>query len=166
MASTEPPVRVTGSRSAPPVAPEASPDDLETGYAGTPRWAVWAAVVVGTGFLLGAVVNAAVTLVAPGAYVDLGDWLGAPGPLDRAWDATVGMHPRVWVPAIGVAYELVVAILCLSRGRRRRALGLAGGAAFHAGLAALGLWLWALPVAAVLAWAAVVAWRAPTDTPS
>ncbi len=164
--ASEPPTRATPSSSAPPTAPAASPDELTDGHAGTPRWAVWAAVVVGTAFLLGAIVNAAVTLVAPGAYVDLGDWFGAPGPLDRAWDATVGMHPRAWVPILGVGYELVVAVLCLSRGRRRRALGLAGGAAFHLGLAALGLWLWALPVTLLLGFAAVVAWREPTSNPT
>ncbi len=164
--ASDPHAPTTRAPAAPPTAPEASADELTDGYAGTPRWAVWVAVVVGIGFLLGAVVNAAVTLVAPGAYVDLGDWLGAPGPMDRAWDATVGMHPRLWVPVIGVAYELAVAVLCLSRGRRRRAVGLAGGALFHAGLAALGLWFWALPVAALLTWAAVVAWRAPPTTRS
>lgn len=143
---------------APPV-PEHVPESSDV-----PLWTIIAAVVVGTFFIIGSLVNAAVTLVAPGAYADLGDWLGAPGPLDSLWHATMGDHPRVWVPIVGVAFELVAGLLCLSRRRRRRAVGLAGATVFHAGLLAMGLWEWAIPMTALLAWATVLTWRAPAST--
>ena len=125
----------------------------------TPRWAVGVAIGAGVMFLIGSLVNAAVTLVAPGAYADLDEWMASPEPLARLWDATMGANPRLWVPLVGVGFELGVGLLCLTRERRSRALGLAGGAAFHAGLLAMGLVLWALPLLVLFGWAALVTWR-------
>lgn len=134
--------------------PELPPDTR------TPHWAVGVAIGAGAMFVIGAIVNAAVTLVAPGAYGDLDDWAASPEPMARLWDATMGANPRLWVPVVGVGYELLVGLLCLTRERRRRALGLAGATAFHVGLLAMGLWVWALPMVVVLGWAALVTWRA------
>lgn len=156
-----PPLPETSARASAPTAdpvPDLAPD------ARTPRWAVGVAIAAGVMFLLGALVNAAVTLVAPGAYADLDAWMGSPDPLARLWDATMGANPRLWVPVVGVGFETLVGLLCLTRERRRRALGLAGGAAFHAGLLAMGLWLWALPLLVLLGGAALVTWRARART--
>lgn len=152
--------------SAPPVPTPARVTDLRVDRR-TPRWAVGIAVGAGLLFVLGALVNAAVTLVAPGAYADLDEWLATPEPLAALWDATLGGNPRVWVPVVGVGFELCVGVLCLTRDRRRRALGLAGGAAFHAGLLAMGAWLWALPLLVLLTWAALETWwaREPQGSP-
>ena len=131
----------------------------------TPRWAVVAAVVAGAMFVIGALVNAAVTLVAPGAYADLDEWLGSPGFAASIWDATLGSNPRVWVPLVGVGFELAIGLLCLTRERRRRALGLTGATVFHVALLVMGLWFWALPWALIFGGAAWATWRVARRTP-
>jgi hypothetical protein len=65
----------------------------------------------------------------------------------------MGAHPLLWVPVVGVGYELMVGLLPLSSRPSRRLAGLIGIAAFHIGLLAMGLWAWALPMLAVLGWA-------------
>ena len=128
---------------------------------GVPHWTVVVAIAVGALFVLSALTNAAVTVVAPGAYAALGDWSGAPEPLNRLWHAALGDHARAWLPVLGVVFEALVGLLCLARERRRRALGLSGATAFHVVLLAMGMWPVALPMVAVLGWAAVTTWRAP-----
>lgn len=145
---------------APPVAPP-----LRGHHAGhtddAPHWTGIVALIAGALYVLGALINAAVTVVSPGAYAALGDWWGAPEPLNRLWQAALGDHARLWLPLVGVVLQLLLGLLCLSRDRRRRALGLSGAAAFHAGLLAMGMWAWALPMLALLGRAAVLTWRAP-----
>lgn len=115
-----------------------------------PRW-VRMVTRAGAGtFITGSALNLVLTAVAPQSFADLGTWMGGPQPLQELWAATMGAHPRVWAPVVGVGYELAVGLLALSTSRRRRLAGLIGMAAFHVGLLAMGLWLWALPVLAIL----------------
>lgn len=125
-----------------------------------PRWARVVALVSGATFVAGAAVNLTLTAVRPELFGDLGPWMGGPEPLQRLWASTMGAHPRVWGPLVGVAYELGVGILALSSHPRRRVAGLAGIAAFHVGLLGMGLWAWALPVLGVLVPTIVVTLRA------
>ena len=86
---------------------------------------------------------------------------GGPEPLARLWAATLGEHPRIWVPIVGVAYEAAIGLLALSDGRRHRLAGMTGIAAFHVGLLVMGGWSWALPVLAIVVPAIVLTARAP-----
>ena len=86
---------------------------------------------------------------------------GGPEPLARLWAATLGEHPRIWVPIVGVAYEAAIGLLALSRSRRHRLAGMTGIAAFHVGLLVMGGWSWALPVLAIVVPAIVLTARAP-----
>lgn len=87
--------------------------------------------------------------------------MGSAEPLGRLWAATLGEHPRVWVPIVGIAYEAAVGALALSRSRRHRVAGLTGIAAFHVGLLVMGLWSCALPVLAIVVPATVLTARSP-----
>ena len=126
-----------------------------------PRWARWVAQTGGVVFLAGAAINVTVVALAPQKYADLGTWMGGPEPLARLWAATLGEHPRVWVPIVGVAYEAAVGLLALSDGRRHRLAGMTGIAAFHVGLLVMGGWSWALPVLAIVVPAIVLTAQAP-----
>jgi hypothetical protein len=126
-----------------------------------PRWPRGVARISGVVLLAGATANAILTAVAPQTYADLGPWMGGPEPLQQLWAATMGEHPRVWVPIVGVGYEAAVGLLALSRNRRRRLAGLVGIAAFDVGLLAMGLWLWAVPCLVVLVPVIVGTLRAP-----
>ena len=125
---------------------EAQANSVEIG----PRWPRIVAKVSGAVFLAGAALNLTLAAVKPQLFGDLGPWMGGPKPLQDLWAATMGAHPRVWGPLVGVVYELSVGLLALSGDPRRRTAGLVGIALFHAGLLAMGLWAWALPVLAVL----------------
>ncbi|PVZ06272.1 hypothetical protein [Actinomycetospora cinnamomea] len=98
----------------------------------------------------GSATNVFLLSTRPAVYAELGDWLPAPDALHQLWDATLGEHPLLWVPGVGIAYELLVGVLALLPRRRLRFLGLAGIALFHLGLLAMGLWAWALPVMALI----------------
>ncbi len=113
-------------------------------------WTRRVSQVVGGMLLAGAALNLVLTAVAPQTYADLGLWMTGPEPLHQLWSATMGDHPRIWVPIIGIGYEAAIGVLALSRYRRRRLLGLAGIALFHLGLLVMGLWWWALPMLAVV----------------
>lgn len=126
-----------------------------------PRWPRRVAQVGGVVFLAGAALNLTLTAAAPGAFADLGPWMGGPEPLQRVWAATMGEHPRVWAPIVGVGFELAVGVLALSGVRLRRLAGLVGIGAFHLGLLAMGLWSWAVPVLVVVVPAIVLTARRP-----
>ena len=126
-----------------------------------PRWVRRVAQVGGVVFLAGAAGNAVLVAVAPQSYADLGPWMGASELPGRLWAATLGEHPRVWVPIVGVGYEATVGLLALSGNRRRRLAGLTGISVFHVGLLVMGLWSWALPVLAVVGPAIVRTARTP-----
>lgn len=127
-----------------------------------PRW-VRIVTRAGAGtFIAGSVLNLVLTAVAPQSFAELGTWMGGPQPLQELWAATMGAHPRVWAPVVGVGYELAVGLLALSTSRPRRLAGLIGMAAFHVGLLAMGLWLWALPVLAILGATIYRLWRLST----
>ncbi|RPF26533.1 hypothetical protein [Georgenia muralis] len=114
--------------------------------------------VAGGMMIAGAGLNAVLVVARPGVYAGLGTWFAELSPqvdaLQDLWSRTMGAHPRVWATAVGVGYEAAVGVLALSADPRRRLVGLGGIAAFKAGLLAMGLWSWALPWLAVLAWAA------------
>jgi len=115
----------------------------------------------GVMMLAGAAANVTLITVAPQTYAELGPWMGGPEALQQLWAATMGEHPRVWAPIVGVAYEAAVGLLALSGDRRRRLAGLVGIAAFKVGLLFMGMWWWALPSLAVLVPAIVRMARAP-----
>lgn len=123
---------------------------LQTATSPGAGWPRRVAQVSGVVLLCGAALNLALAAVAPETFADLGRWMGGPEPLQQLWSATMGDHPRVWVPVVGVGYEAIVGLLSLSRSRRRRLVGLVGVAAFHVGLLGMGLWWWAVPWLAVL----------------
>lgn len=110
-------------------------------------------------YLAGDALNLTLTAVAPDAFADLGPWMGGPQPLQGVCAATMGEHPRVWAPIVGVGFELAVGVLALSHVRQRRLAGLVGIAVFHLGLLAMGLWSWAVPVLVVVAPAIVLTAR-------
>jgi hypothetical protein len=122
----------------------------ENSVAVGPRWPRIVARVSGAVFLAGSALNLTLTAVKPQLFGDLGPWMGGPKPLQELWAATMGAHPRVWGPLVGVAYEFSAGLLALSGDPRRRTAGLVGIALFHVGLLVMGLWAWALPVLAVL----------------
>jgi hypothetical protein len=109
------------------------------------RWPRRVAQVSAAMLIAGAAINAILAAAAPQAYADLGTWTAGPEPLQQLWAATMGEHPRVWVPIIGVGYEAAAGLLALSGDRNRALAGLVGIAAFAVGLLVKGLWLWALP---------------------
>jgi hypothetical protein len=111
--------------------------------------------------LSGATLNLILTAVAPQTYADLGLWMGGPEPLQQVWSATMGDHPRIWVPIVGVGFEAAIGLLAMSRDRRRRLSGLVGIAVFHVGLLVMGLWWWALPLLGILVPTIVRTVRAP-----
>lgn len=120
--------------------------------------------VAGAMMLTGAGLNTVLVVARPGVYAELGTWFADLSPwqvdaLQDLWGRTMGAHPRVWATAVGVGYEAAVGALALSADPRRRVVGLGGIAAFKAGLLAMGLWSWALPWLAVLAWAAAATVR-------
>ena len=123
------------------------------------HWAVRTGTVLGALMIGGAALNAALLATDPQLYQALGDWLGGPELLRRLWAATLGARPLVWVPIVGIGYELAVGLLALARDPRRRLVGLAGIAVFHMGLLVMGLWPWAVPVLAAVGAAAVGTWR-------
>lgn len=122
-------------------------------------WAARTGRVLGALMVGGAALNTALLATRPDGYQALGDWLNGPEALHRLWSATMGARPLVWVPIVGIGYELVVGLLALARDPRRRLVGLVGIAAFHVGLLVMGLWPWAVPVLAVLVPAIVGTWR-------
>ena len=69
-----------------------------------------------------------------------------------------GSESPSWASATSWPFGL----LGLSASRPRRLAGLLGIAAFHVGLLAMGLWLWALPVLAILAATMLRMLRSPT----
>ena len=114
--------------------------------------------VAGGMMLAGAGLNTVLVVTRPEVYTGLGTWFAELSPwqvdaLHDLWSRTMGAHPRVWATAVGVGDEAAVGALALSADPRRRVVGLGGIAAFKAGLLAMGLWTWALPWLAVLAWA-------------
>lgn len=117
----------------------------------SPRSVRRVAGALGALMVTGAGVNAALLGMRPAVYADLGDWLAGPAALNRLWVGTLGNHPLVWVPIVGIGYELLVGVLALASRRRYRLLGLAGIGMFHLGLLVMGLWPWALPVLALVA---------------
>ena len=125
------------------------------------RWPTHVARVGGVVMLAGAGVNLVLTIALPESYSSLGEWMNGPEPLGRLWSATMGRHPRVWVPVVGIAFEAGVGTLALSRYRGRRLAGLVGIGTFHVGLLVMGLWPWAVPVLAVVIPAAVATARTP-----
>ena len=145
---------------------------LEAGTA-VPRWARVVGVGAGAMMVAGAGLNSYLVTVRPEVYRALGDWFVelSPWALDpqmRLWSTTFGEHPRAWGVLVGVGFEAGVGALALSRDARRRTVGLGGVAAFHVGLLTMGLWVWAVPVLAVVVPATVssaaVAWPAPAGT--
>lgn len=122
------------------------------------------AQVAGGMMLTGAGLNTVLVVTRPGVYAGLGTWFADLSPwqvdaLQDLWSRTMGAHPRVRATAVGVGYEAAVGVLALSADPRRRLVGLGGIVAFKAGLLAMGLWSWALPWLAVLAWAAAATVR-------
>ena len=139
-----------------------APNDADAGAAAARR----VARVAGGMMLTGAGLNTVLVVARPGVYAGLGTWFAELSPwrvdaLQDLWRRTMGARPRVWATAVGVGYEATVGALALSADPRRRLVGLTGVAAFKAGLLAMGLWSWALPWLAVLAWAAAVTGRTP-----
>ncbi|GAA4542239.1 hypothetical protein [Pseudonocardia xishanensis] len=122
-------------------------------------WAARTGTVLGAVMIGGAALNAALLATRPAMYQALGDWMNGPEVLQRLWTATMGAHPLVWVPVVGIGYELAVGLLAIARSPRRRLAGLVGIAAFHIGLLVMGLWWWAVPVLAVVVAAIVSTWR-------
>ena len=114
------------------------------------RWPRIVARVSGAVFLAGSALNLTLTVVKPQLFGDLGAWMGGSKPLQDLWAATMGAHPRVWGPLVGVVYEFSVGLFALSGDPGKRTVGLVGIALFHLGLLVMGLWAWALPVLAVL----------------
>jgi hypothetical protein len=128
------------------------------------RWPRRVARASGLLLLSGATLNVLLTAVAPQTYADLGLWMGGPESLQRVWSSTMGDHPRIWVPIVGVGFEAAIGLLAMSGDRRRRMGGLMGIAVFHGGLLVMGMWWWALPVLAVLVPTIVWTVRAPRRT--
>lgn len=137
----------------------ATTDQIPVGHAKVARWPRNVARVAGVVMLAGAGLNLVLTTAVPESYASLGEWLNGPEPLHRLWSATMGEHPRVWVPIVGIAFEAGVGTLALSRSRTRRLAGLVGIGVFHVSLLVMGLWAWAVPVLAVVIPAAIATAR-------
>jgi hypothetical protein len=128
-------------------------------------WALALSRAFGVLMIAGSVLNTVLVATRPETYQGLGDWLNGPALLQQLWAATFGDHPWLWVPIIGVGYELAIGLLALARKPRPRVAGLLGIAAFHLALVVMGLWWWALPVLAVLTPVVVSTWRTMRQEP-
>jgi hypothetical protein len=120
-----------------------------------PPWSRRVAVVAGVMMLAGAGLNTYLVIARPESYAAMGSWFEevspwSLGPAPELWAATFGEHPHVWVPLVGIGFEVAVGALALSRNPRRRVVGLTGVAVFHTALLGMGLWAWALPWLSVL----------------
>jgi hypothetical protein len=112
---------------------------------------------VGHFFLVTAGINAGMVAADPQAYRPFAD----PAALDfvqDSWEQIVMAHPAVWGLLLAGG-ELVLGILLLLGGRAAR-VGWVGVITFHLLLMFFGpgIWLWCIPVLAVLVPAAVADW--------
>ena len=114
-------------------------------------------------FLVTAGINAGMVAADPQAYRHFAD----PAALDfvqDSWEGIVMAHPAVWGLLLAGG-ELVLGILLLLGGRAARA-GWIGVIAFHVLLMSFGpgIWLWCIPVLAVLVPAAFADWPQLADS--
>ncbi len=122
-----------------------------------PDWARRIRRFVGHFFLLTAGINAGMVAADPQAYRPFADQ-AALDFVQNSWEQTVMAHPAAWGLLLA-AGELVLGILLLLGGRAAR-VGWVGVIAFHLLLMFFGpgIWLWCVPVLAVLVPAAAGDW--------
>ena len=112
-------------------------------------------------YLSGSLIHLGLAAFRPTAYESFAD--GAYWPFIRhAWNSILVPNTRAVIVLLA-AYELIVGVLLLQRGIRRR-VGLIGATGFHVALLLFGwgIWIWAIPNLALLA----IALRSTVPGPS